>query len=423
MTGLLLLFTFLGGYLAGQRAPVARAQGSDDPLRRLHTIWDLVHEEYFDQPLDDEALLQGAIDGLLDTLGDKHTSYMPPDEFGMFNEELSGSYSGIGALVEAEGEELLIVSPYEGSPAEQAGLQPGDRIVAVDGTPVSTFDDPLAAISLVRGPQGSPVTLLMERGGEPFEVTLVRDEIEMVSASGELLEEGIAYVRIMDFGQNTVAQLRESLDELLAEEPVGLILDLRGNPGGSLDAAIQVASEFVGDGTVMIEQWGDGHRTSYTARPGGLATDPALPLVVLVDAGSASASEIVAGAIQDRGRGQLLGETTYGKGTVQNWHDLGDGNGGVRITVARWLTPDGRWIHEQGLTPEIPLRPGAAELAGGGDIQLDSARALLLGQPLPGRTLSAREARTLVNLWPIVQGELHDLTRLLESASTGAGSR
>lgn len=385
---LAVVLVFGVGFFAGQFAPAVSAgtllqSDSGDHVARFEQIWTLVHDEFVTQPVDDEALLTGAINGMLEVLDDQHTSYMPPGEFELLNETFEGSYSGIGAEVEAKDDRLYIVSPFEGSPAEAAGLEPGDEIVQVDGTPITDFEDPLAAITLVRGPEGEPVTLQIRREGRLFDVTVVRGNIPLISAKGEMLDEGIGYVRVADFGATTTEQLREALAEIMANAPQGLILDLRGNPGGSLQTAIEVTSEFIGDGTVMVEEWGNGTKYTYEAETGGLATDADLPLIVLVDAGSASASEIVAGAIQDRGRGQLLGETTYGKGTVQNWHDLGAGNGGVRITIAKWLTPKERWIHEAGLTPDVEVVPSAADQAAERDIQLESAVNLLLGLPTP----------------------------------------
>ncbi len=391
-TVLAILVIFGAGFFAGQFSPTASAfqqlqQETDSPqLARLEQIWNLVHTEYVTQPLDDEALISGAINGMLEVLDDQHTSYMPPGEFELFNSTIEGSYTGIGAEVEARDDKLYIVSPFEGSPAEAAGLQPGDEIVQVDDTPITDFEDPLAAITLVRGPAGEAVTLKIRRDAQTFDVEVVRAEIPLISASGEMRDDGIGYVRVSDFGSNTTEQLREALGPIMESDPKGLILDLRGNPGGSLNTAIEVTSEFIGDGTIMVEEWGNGTTFAYEAETGGLATDPDLPLIVLVDAGSASASEIVAGAIQDRGRGQLLGETTYGKGTVQNWHDLGPENGGVRITVAKWLTPNENWVHEQGLTPDVEVIPGAADEAAQRDIQLESAVNLLLGLPAPAPT-------------------------------------
>ena len=403
-TVLLAFVIFVGGFIAGQQMPSARADGrlqnNNNPyIQRFERIWYLVHDGYFEQPVDSEKLVQGAINGMLETLGDKHTGYMPPSEFELLNEEFSGSYSGIGALVEAEDEKLLIVSPFDGSPAKAIGLQSGDEILKVDDTLVSDFDDPLSAITLVRGPQGQPVTLLIRRNEETFEVTIIRDVIPLVSASGEMREDGLAYVRVAEFSQTTVSQLRQALTDVLAQNPKGLIVDLRGNPGGSFDAAIGVTSEFIGDGVIMLEEWGDGREKSYMARSGGLATDPNLPLVVLVNSGSASASEIVAGAIQDRGRGQLIGELTYGKGTVQNWHDLGRNNGGVRITIARWLTPNGSWVHDKGVTPDIIVEVSDADQEAERDAQLEKAVKALLGEPLTEAIIALEGHHSSNNKW------------------------
>lgn len=387
-TLLLLVAIFLSGFVSGQLTSSVQAgdslQGAGDGyVQRFERIWTTVHNEYFAQPVDSEALIQGAIDGMLQVLEDKHTSYMPPQEFEMFNQDLNGSYTGIGALVEAEGNKLLIVSPFDGSPAEEAGLQPGDEIKKVDETLVSEFDDPLSAISLVRGPTGTAVRLLVLREGQEFEVTIVRDTIPLVSADGEVREDGIGYVRIASFGTNTVEELQATLELVLAQKPTGLVVDLRGNPGGSLDAALSVTSQFIGDGDIMIQEWGDSRSETYTARRGGLAIASELPIVVLIDGGSASASEIVAGAIQDRERGLIMGETSYGKGTVQQWHNLGSENGGIRITTARWLTPNGTWIHEAGITPDILVELTDNERLLEHDIQLESAANWLLGKPLP----------------------------------------
>lgn len=391
-TLLLLLSIFVSGFVSGQLTSSVQANNSlqsagDGYVPRFERIWTLVHEGYFAQPVDSEALIQGAINGMLEVLEDKHTSYMPPQEFDMFSQDLNGSYTGIGAMVEAEDNKLLIVSPFDGSPAEAAGLQPGDEIKKVDETFVSEFDDPLSAISLVRGPTGTPVTLLVAREGREFEVVIVRDTIPLISADGEVREDGIGYVRIASFGTNTVEELQATLAEILAENPTGLVVDLRGNPGGSLDAALSVTSEFIGDGDIMIQEWGDGRSQTYPARRGGLAIASELPIVVLIDGGSASASEIVAGAIQDRERGLIMGETTYGKGTVQQWHRLGSNDGGIRITTARWLTPNGTWIHETGITPDVIVELTESDLQLKHDIQLESAVNWLLGKPLPENIL------------------------------------
>lgn len=334
--------------------------------------WQIVHDQYVDQPVDDEALMQGAIQGMLGALGDQHTSYMDPDQYRQANIPLEGEYEGIGAWVDPTGEYLTIVSPMPGSPAEKAGLKPGDQVVAVDGEDMSGIDGNLV-IRRILGPAGSKVTLTIRREGleEPFTVEIVRARIVVPSIESKMLNDTIAYVHILEFGQNTTGDLRKALRELLRQKPSGLILDLRNNPGGALQTAIEVASEFIPEGVVMYEVYGDGRREVYRAQRGGLATD--IPLVVLINEGTASASEIVAGAIQDYQRGTLVGVTSFGKGSVQNWVPLVNDQGAVRVTIARWLTPNERTIHESGLEPDIKVEISEEDLAAGRDPQLEKA--------------------------------------------------
>jgi carboxyl-terminal processing protease len=338
--------------------------------------WQIVHEQYVDQPVDDEKMMQGAIRGMLESLGDQHTSYMDPDQFRQANIPLEGEYEGIGAWVDPTGEFLTIVSPMPDSPAEKAGLKPGDQVIAVDGDDMTGIDGNLV-IRRVLGPAGSKVMLTIRREGveEPFDVEIVRAHIVVPSLESKMLEGNLAYVHLFNFGENTNDELRRVLKELLDQKPVGLILDLRNNGGGALNTAIRVASEFVGEGVIMYEQYGDGSRDTYTAFPGGLATD--IPLVVLINEGTASASEIVAGAVQDYGRGQLVGVTSFGKGSVQNWIPLKDDEGAVRITIARWLTPKERTIHETGLTPDVEVKLTDEDITANRDPQLDKAVELL----------------------------------------------
>jgi carboxyl-terminal processing protease len=340
--------------------------------------WDILHEEYVDQPLDDAALMQGAIRGMVDSLGDPHTSYMTADEFQQANFPLDGEYEGIGAWVDTDGEFLTIISAMPGSPAERAGLLPGDEVIAVNGEDMTGVDGNLV-IRNVLGPAGTPVTLTIRREavGDPFDVEIIRESISLPSVESELLEVDIAYVRLQNFGAETTGDLDGDLRRLMRDEPLGLILDLRGNGGGFLSTAIDVASQFIGEGVVLIERFGDGSETIYEAEPGGQATE--IKLVVLIDGGSASASEIVAGAIQDQGRGLLVGETSFGKGSVQNWVELSGDEGAVRVTIARWYTPNDRQIHGVGLSPDVEVLVPAEELADGGDPQLDAAIDLILG--------------------------------------------
>lgn len=352
----------------GKATPVSR----EDLFAPFWEVWDILHEEYVDQPVDNIALMRGAIRGMLEALGDEHTAYMDPDEYRQANMGLEGSYEGIGAWVDTDSEYLTIISPMPGSPAEEADLQPGDQIIAIDGEDMTGIDGNLV-IRKVLGPAGSSVVLTIARETveAPFDVTVKRGSIEIPSVESRILEDGIGYVRLYTFGEKTNRELEQALRSVQAEGARGVILDLRGNGGGYLDTAIGVSSQFIAQGVIVTERFGDGREEIYKAESGGLATD--WPMAVLIDGGSASASEIVAGAIQDAGRGKLIGETSFGKGSVQNWVPLKDDQGAVRVTIARWYTPNGRQIHGQGLDPDIAVSYTEADAAADRDPQLDKA--------------------------------------------------
>ncbi|MCZ6531191.1 MAG: S41 family peptidase [Chloroflexi bacterium] len=346
--------------------------------------WDILLNDYVDQPLDNEALMRGALRGLVDALEDPHTSYMDPEQFLQANLPLNGEFEGIGAFVDTEAEYLTIISTMPGSPAEQAGLHAGDEVIGVNGEDVTGLD-PSLVIRQVLGPAGSTVSLTIRREGltEPFVVEIVRAKIDLPSVESEMLEDNIAYVRLLTFGADTSNDLTRALRDLQREDPVGLILDLRGNGGGFLTSAIDVASEFIPDGVILIERFGDGEETIHQARPGGKAVE--INLVVLINGGTASASEIVAGAVQDHERGLLVGETSFGKGSVQNWVELDDNQGAIRVTIARWYTPGDRLIHGIGLSPDVEVLIPESGLDEGEDPQLDEAIKLLLGEAVPNR--------------------------------------
>jgi carboxyl-terminal processing protease len=351
-----------------------QAAPDDDLFDPFWEAWDIVHEQYIDQPVDQEALMRGAISGMMDALGDPHSSYMNPEQYEQANIPMQGNYEGIGAWVDPTGDYLEIISPMPGSPAEEAGLKPGDIVLAIDGEDMTGIDGNLV-IKKVMGPAGSDVTLTIQRESraEPFNVTVTREEITVPSVDHRMIEgENLGYIQIITFGSSTRSELKDALQEILNENPAGLIVDLRNNGGGFLQTSIEVASEFIADGVILYEDYGyDQGMQTYEAIRGGLATD--IPLVVLVNQGSASASEIVAGAIQDRERGPLVGMTTFGKGSVQNWIELNDNQGAVRVTIARWLTPDKRQIHEQGLTPEYEVELTEEDVEQEQDPQLDKA--------------------------------------------------
>ncbi|MFA9404368.1 MAG: S41 family peptidase [Anaerolineales bacterium] len=357
--------------------PSTPLEDDDVLFKPFWQVWSLVHEEYVDQPLDDKALMRGAINGALEAIGDPQTSYMDPDEYIQANIPLIGSYEGIGAWVDTDGEYLTIISPMPGSPAERAGMKPGDEVVAIDGEDMTGVDGNIV-IRKVMGPAGSTVLLTVRRADVPdlLEFEVVREQIEVSSVESEMLEDGIGYVQILSFSGETISELRSALRELLEEEPSGMILDLRGNGGGFLDSAIDVSSEFIAEGLILTEKFGDGVEETYDSSGKGLATD--LPLVVLINAGSASASEIVAGAIQDSERGVLVGETSFGKGSVQFWLELDDDEGALRVTVARWYTPEGRIIDQEGLLPDFEVILTEEDFEAETDPQLDKAIEVLL---------------------------------------------
>jgi carboxyl-terminal processing protease len=359
-------------------APETTAPRDTDALfAPFWEAWKIVHNEYVDQPVDDEALMRGAIRGMMDGLGDQHSSYMDPEEFRQANMPMDGEYEGIGAYVDTSGEYLTITSPMPNSPAEKAGLKPGDAIVAVDGEDMTGVDGSLV-LRRVLGPAGSEVVLTIAREGEtkPFDVTITRAKIELKSVEWEMRADGIAYVKVSTFGEKTTSDLKTGLNELMEQKPKGMILDLRNNGGGYLDTAIEVVSQFIGDGVVMYEAYGDGQLRTFDAIPGGLATE--ITLVVLVNEGTASASEITAGAIQDYERGVLVGAKTFGKGSVQNWIPLKEDQGAVRVTVARWLTPKERQIHQIGLEPDVAVELTEEDFDAKRDPQLDRAVEILL---------------------------------------------
>jgi carboxyl-terminal processing protease len=348
--------------------------------------WEIIHQRYVDQPVDDQALMHGAIRGMLDALGDQHTAFMDPDQYNQASIDLAGEYEGIGAWVDTESEYLTIISPMPGSPAERAGLKSGDQVLFIDGEDMTGIDG-LLVIRRVLGPAGTVVHLSIRRAGESelLEIDVERESITVPSVESRMLDDQIGYVRLFTFGQSTTRDLRQALNALHDQGAEALVLDLRGNGGGFLTTAIEVASEFIGEGVIMIERFGDGREEVYTARRGGLATD--LPLAVLINAGSASASEIVAGAIQDHGRGVLVGEASFGKGSVQDWIPLDEGHGAVRVTIARWYTPNGRLIHEVGVEPDLTIELTEEDLLAEIDRQLDAAiealRSILQGEQTP----------------------------------------
>jgi carboxyl-terminal processing protease len=364
-----------GGLVEGLLMAVEQQTGEDldreQVANAMLTAALQIMREQTGEALDVRGLTYGAINGLTFQLGDDYTYLRTPEQAAFFNESMEGSFEGIGAQVsEAEGGGVRIVEPFEGQPAWKAGLRRGDVILAVDGADITTMSLQ-DAISLIRGPKGSEVTLTVKsEGQEPRDVTLTRDRISVPAVDFELRDDGIAYLRLGEFSAPAAREVQEALDSLLAEEPIGLVLDLRGNPGGFLRTAVDITSQFVGEGPIVVERFKDGSEEVFEASRGGSALD--IPLVVLVNEGSASASEILAGAVQDTGRGVLIGETTFGKGSVQIPSELSDGSV-LSITTARWFTPNDRLIHGEGLEPDIQVERTDEDIEADRDPQLDAA--------------------------------------------------
>jgi carboxyl-terminal processing protease len=340
--------------------------------------WTFIEQEFYGEVPVDQDRVYGAIRGMVNTYNDENTAFIEPGRAAIFREDVSGSFEGIGAAVRMdELGRLIIAEPFAGRPAAEAGLVRGDVVLAVDGTTLQGLSL-YEAISLIRGPAGTTVELSISRDGvdEPFEVSVIRARIEIEVVESDRLGDDIGYIRLTEFSRGSTGKMVEAIKELREQgELKGLILDLRDNPGGLLDESIFVSSQFVTEGVITIERLKGGEEQKFEAQPGGAAPD--LPLVVLVNRGSASASEIVAGAIQENGRGTVLGEQTFGKGTVQIPHTLSDGSE-LRVTIAEWLTPSGKQISGEGIVPDVYVERTQEDFVEGQDPQLERAVEYLL---------------------------------------------
>jgi carboxyl-terminal processing protease len=351
-----------------------KPDGADLPwqdARLMAEVIGRVKQEYVD-PVDDHALMQHAIRGMVANL-DAHSSFLEEDELEDLMVASEGNYSGVGIEVSYEDGLIVVVSPFEGSPAERAGLRTGDIIVAIDGHAVKPASLG-ASVNRMRGEPGTVVRVTIERGGqaEPVEYAIERARIEVHSVRQALLEPGYGYLRISQFSETTLDDLEAGVERLVEASGgalAGMILDLRGNPGGVLDAGVEVADAFLDRGLIVTATGqGPDARFSIEARPGDLLEGARL--AVLVNGGSASASEIVAGALHDHGRATLLGRTTFGKGSVQTILPLSDGRA-IKLTTSRYYTPSGVSIHERGIAPDIEL-PRADGTTAYGDLAADA---------------------------------------------------
>lgn len=345
-----LIFLFLCCLIIVPQATFALTEKGYKKLHVFTTVLHALEDSYVDE-IDEEAIISGAISGMLDAL-DPHTLYMSPEIYRELKVDTKGRFDGIGIEVTVRNNVLTVVSPIKGSPAEKSGVETGDQIVSIDGKPTEKMTL-TEAVRMMRGKRGTSLHLLLKRQGvtDPLEVSILRDRIRVPSVRAELLEGKYGYISISSFQQDTVKSLRKSLDRISHPGALeGLLLDLRRNPGGLLDEAIAVSDLFLESGVIVsTESRGQEIDRQEAMRDG---FEPGYPMIILVDGGSASASEIVAGALQDNKRAVLLGTQTFGKGSVQTVIDLGDG-GGLKLTVARYYTPSGRSIQASGITPDI----------------------------------------------------------------------
>jgi carboxyl-terminal processing protease len=387
---------FIGGYLAGGSGSTSGCTAPDESFAALCEAYDRLQEEYVDD-LDPEKLAEGAIRGMFQYgVEDPYSGYMPPEQYQQALGDLSGAFGGIGAEMAIRNVEdpedlascteltaacrLVVIAPLADTPAEAAGIESGDVVLAVDGESVdgSTMTD---QITRIRGEPGTDVTLTIQRdGGEPFDLTITRAEITLREVETELLEGHIGYIALNGFSAPASEQFADGLAELLDQGADQIVFDLRDNPGGYIDAAQQIASQFIDDGLIFTQESAGDDVKEYRSTGEGIATDPDLPVAVLVNGGSASASEIVAAALQERGRATLVGEPTFGKNTVQVWGRL-ENEGGVRITISRWFTPDHNSVAPDGIQPDIAAAP-TAETPPEDDPILQAALEYLAEQPV-----------------------------------------
>lgn len=367
---ILMVASFAVGNATGLMTRTVSASEEPAEFAVFWEAWDLVVEHFVDRDkIDFTAMTYGAIKGMLQTLGDEgHTAFLSPEDLQQHESSLEGRYEGIGAYVSMDEGQVKIVAPIDGSPAEASGILPGDQIIAIDGKPIDglSLSD---VISLIRGPAGSDVvlTVLHPDETEPVEILVTRGQIELDSVSWSMIPgTDFAYVKITQFAADTGNELEAALQEIddakkQGQSVRGLVLDLRNNPGGFLREAIRVSSQFLNPGTVVLqEQDADGNVQEYKSRGWGQARK--IPMIVLINQGTASAGEITAGALQENGRAQLIGQTTFGTGTVLNQFNLSDGSA-ILLGVTNWLTPSGKLIKGQGIEPDVPVeQPASVEL-------------------------------------------------------------
>ena len=395
---------FGGGYFAGRegfilnaaklnRISVSRELPPDKStldFSLFWRVWDELSAKYFDKSkLVTSQMVYGAIQGMVSALGDPYTVFLPPSENKVINEDLGGSFEGVGIEIGFRGTQLAVIAPLPGSPADKAGVKPGDFIIGIKDE-AKKIDQGTAGLSLegavqeIRGTAGTKVTLVLLRDGTdgPLIVDLTREKINVPSVILTYVgkDKNIARIQLMKFGAETDGEWQKATQEILSKGVVkSIILDLRNNPGGYLQGAVDIASDFLKSGTtVVVEERGDGtkheYKTEGSGLSGGLPND--MKVVILVNGGSASASEILAGALRDQKKIKLIGDKTFGKGTIQEPEDLDSGSG-LHITIAKWLTPNGTWVNGKGLEPDVKIEDDSKTVQ---DEQLNKAIEIVSAQ-------------------------------------------
>lgn len=352
--------SFIAGLAFGTVAPfqslkkvapdATKTQPLDEDLSEIREIMGQVAHGYVDN-VRKEKLIDGAIDGMLKALDDPYTRHMKSKDYATFQEHTSGQFGGVGIELGMRKEQLTVIAPIKGTPADKAGVHAGDAIISIDSSTTKKMQLE-KAVKLIRGEVGSQVKLSFKRGKEEFTRNITREQIKMPNVSSKVLDDDIGYIMVHAFNKDTSGDVRKELESLKEKKIKGVIVDLRNNPGGLLNEAIEMTSIFVSDKLVVQVKPRSGETQKYPAKPGG---DEETPLIVLVNRGSASASEIFAGAVQDLGRGKIVGERTFGKGSVQTVIQLSDGSGLI-MTTAKYMTPKGRSLHKKGVKPDVVVK-------------------------------------------------------------------
>ncbi len=339
--------------------------------------WSLVNDKFVSKDkIDNQKLVYGAIEGMVKSLGDPYSVFFPPEETKMFQEDMSGNFSGVGMEIGVRGGVLTVISPLKDTPAYKAGIKAGDKILKIDNTITNDMTSDAAA-RLIRGQQGTKVklTVLREKVDKPLEIEVTRDNIKIPVVDTESKGNGIFVIRMYNFSATSADDFRGALRQFIVSGDKKLILDLRNNPGGYLEAAIDMASWFLPTGKVVVkEKYGNGKEDMYRSKGYNIFNE--LPMVVLVNEGSASASEILAGALQEHGIAKLVGTKTFGKGSVQELMQVTDSTA-LKITIAKWLTPNGRSISDEGLDPDVKVEITEKDTAANKDPQMSKALEML----------------------------------------------